>query len=165
MRIPKIYVNFTNENDRFGDRKKSLSTIPKNLLVINNAFVPRTTNWLNIKKFTFVLSPFGNGMDCHRTWEALSLGSIPIIKGNGFSNLPNPINIDPRKIDNAQTIKFTCGMRKDDRVFNPEDTLKSGTLSAAFYLNKYDAEFMSESRQKDVTKEFCSKIGVIRNLW
>ena len=87
MRIPKIYVNFTNENDRFGDRKKSLSTIPKNLLVINNTFVPRTTNWLNIKNFTFVLSPFGNGMDCHRTWEALSLGSIPIIKGNGFSKM------------------------------------------------------------------------------
>ena len=64
-----------------------MSTIPKNLLVINNAFVPRTTNWLNIKKFTFVLSPFGNGMDCHRTWEALSLGSIPIIKGNGFSKM------------------------------------------------------------------------------
>jgi hypothetical protein len=26
-------------------------------------------------------------MDCHRTWEALSLGSIPIIKGNGFSKM------------------------------------------------------------------------------
>jgi hypothetical protein len=84
-------------------------------------------------------------------------------KGNGFSKSPNTITINPRKIDNAQTIKFTCGMRKDDRVFNPEDPLKSGTLSATFYLNKYDAEFMSESRQKDVTKEFCSKNGVIRN--
>lgn len=28
----------------------------------------------------FVLSPPGNGPDCHRTWEALYLGAIPIVK-------------------------------------------------------------------------------------
>ncbi len=28
----------------------------------------------------FVLSPAGNGMDCHRTWEAIYLGAIPIVK-------------------------------------------------------------------------------------
>jgi hypothetical protein len=27
-----------------------------------------------------VLSPPGNGNDCHRTWEALYLGAIPIIQ-------------------------------------------------------------------------------------
>jgi hypothetical protein len=28
----------------------------------------------------FVLSPAGNGFDCHRTWEAMYLGAIPIVK-------------------------------------------------------------------------------------
>jgi hypothetical protein len=28
----------------------------------------------------FVLSPTGNGLDCHRTWEAMYLGAIPIVK-------------------------------------------------------------------------------------
>ena len=28
----------------------------------------------------FTLSPRGNGLDCHRTWEALLMGSIPIVK-------------------------------------------------------------------------------------
>ena len=28
----------------------------------------------------FVLSPPGNGIDCHRTWEAIYFGSIPVIK-------------------------------------------------------------------------------------
>jgi hypothetical protein len=40
----------------------------------------------------FVLSPHGNGLDCHRTWEALALGCIPIVKSSGldplFENLP-----------------------------------------------------------------------------
>lgn len=30
----------------------------------------------------FVISPEGNGLDCHRTWEALYAGRIPIIKRN-----------------------------------------------------------------------------------
>lgn len=28
----------------------------------------------------FLVSPHGNGLDCHRTWEALYLGVIPIVK-------------------------------------------------------------------------------------
>lgn len=28
----------------------------------------------------FIVSPHGNGLDCHRTWEALYLGAIPIVK-------------------------------------------------------------------------------------
>jgi inositol phosphorylceramide mannosyltransferase catalytic subunit len=41
----------------------------------------------------FVLSPRGNGLDCHRTWEALLVGAIPILKktelhNNLFQDLP-----------------------------------------------------------------------------
>ena len=86
-RIPKIYVNFTMHNDRFGDRKNSLKTISQDLLEINNTFTPRTNNWKNATNYSFVLSPFGCGMDCHRTWEALCLGCIPIVKASNFSKL------------------------------------------------------------------------------
>lgn len=37
--------------------------------------------------FRFVLSPPGNGLDCHRTWEALLLGSYPIV----LSSTLNPL--------------------------------------------------------------------------
>jgi hypothetical protein len=29
--------------------------------------------------YQFVASPMGNGYDCHRTWEALALGCVPIV--------------------------------------------------------------------------------------
>ena len=88
-RINKIYVNFTTSksNDRFNDRINSLRAISPNLLVMNLTFTPRTINWNNTSNYTFVLSPFGNGMDCHRTWEALILGSIPILKSKEFVKL------------------------------------------------------------------------------
>jgi large-conductance mechanosensitive channel len=34
-----------------------------------------------------VISPFGNGMDCHRTWEALVLGCITIVSSSGMNEL------------------------------------------------------------------------------
>lgn len=41
----------------------------------------------------FVLSPPGNGADCHRTWEAIYLGAIPIVlkKYWPFSHLGLPV--------------------------------------------------------------------------
>lgn len=41
----------------------------------------------------FVLSPAGNGFDCHRTWEAMYLGAIPIVRREHwpFSKLDLPV--------------------------------------------------------------------------
>ena len=33
-----------------------------------------------ISDFLFIASPRGNGIDTHRTWEALYMGSIPIVE-------------------------------------------------------------------------------------
>jgi hypothetical protein len=46
----------------------------------------------NIASSVFVISPPGGGYDCHRTWESLYVGSIPIIKktliNSVFKDLP-----------------------------------------------------------------------------
>ena len=41
----------------------------------------------------FVLSPAGNGYDCHRTWEAMYLGAIPILRRANwpFTNKSLPV--------------------------------------------------------------------------
>jgi hypothetical protein len=45
-----------------------------------------------MSKYQFVVSPPGNGMDCHRTWEALYMGAFPIVIKNKmykkFEDLP-----------------------------------------------------------------------------
>lgn len=35
----------------------------------------------------FILSPPGNGIDCHRAWEALYMGSIPVMKSTSIDSL------------------------------------------------------------------------------
>jgi hypothetical protein len=40
----------------------------------------------NLLKTHFIVSPRGNGLDCHRTWEALYFGAIPIVKRSGLDS-------------------------------------------------------------------------------
>ena len=86
-RINKIYVNFEISADRFGQSKDCLKKISPFLLEMYQQKLKRTQTWINTTKYTFVLSPYGQGMDCHRTWEALILGSIPILKSTEFVNM------------------------------------------------------------------------------
>jgi len=42
---------------------------------------------LDIAHSKFVLSPRGNGLDCHRTWESLYMGAIPILISSSIDPL------------------------------------------------------------------------------
>ena len=37
--------------------------------------------------YLFIISPRGNGLDCHRTWEILLHGSIPIVKSSSLDDM------------------------------------------------------------------------------
>ncbi len=91
-RLPKIYTNAQHRLDRFNDRRNSIKTIPNSILTLQPYIIPRTNVWENYGKHAFVLSPFGNGFDCHRTWEALCCGCIVIVRNpfmkELFADLP-----------------------------------------------------------------------------
>ena len=42
---------------------------------------------MQLGKHRFVLSPRGNGLDAHRTWEALLVGAIPIVRSSALNPL------------------------------------------------------------------------------
>jgi hypothetical protein len=94
-RAIKCYSNFhfTIEGRKFGsDRVDAMQNVPKELVFYEPNTVPRLESWTNQIKYAFVLSPQGGGLDCHRTWEALCLGCIPIVKTSKidylFEDLP-----------------------------------------------------------------------------
>lgn len=78
----KCYANFQYlMSTRFGyERQNAIHQIPSDLVYYEPHFNTRVNNWKNMVKYAFTISPPGNGLDCHRTWEALCLGSIPILK-------------------------------------------------------------------------------------
>jgi hypothetical protein len=78
----KCYSNhhFALKTKYAADRKESIRDVPRNLVYYEEKQIPRLETWRRHNDFCFVISPHGNGYDCHRLWEALILGSIPIVK-------------------------------------------------------------------------------------
>jgi len=50
-------------------------------------FLRRLWLWQEKTRYAFVISPHGNGLDCHRTWESLALGCIVIVKRSSLDPL------------------------------------------------------------------------------
>ena len=85
----KCYANFHFAiSTRYGsDRTNAIKNIPTSLMFYEPVKINRLHTWLVQSKYAFVISPAGDGYDCYRTWEALCLGCIPIIKKNAISKL------------------------------------------------------------------------------
>jgi hypothetical protein len=74
---------------RFGrDRRAAMAQIPAACVYYEARKTPRLDSWRRQRRHhRFVLSPLGNGLDCHRTWEALALGCIPIVRSSPLNTL------------------------------------------------------------------------------
>ena len=118
----RIYSNVMLCPDRFNDRVSAITIIPSALITQQNGFIPRTETWKNMIEYAFVLSPFGNGMDCHRTWEALLCGCIPIVRSSVFNELFDglPVLIVDKWEDISLQLLVTTLSQFKDRLDNNE---------------------------------------------
>ena len=91
-RLEKIYVNY-NLNTNYFHRYQAT----KNVLKSKFFYLEKPNNSLDhyskqLKTFKLTLTPWGNGIDTHRLWEALYMGCIPITKNHinyrNFKKLP-----------------------------------------------------------------------------
>jgi len=62
-----------------GDRRDCRRRVSPSAVSYRSDFTTRDVSWRMNAGCAFTLSPAGAGLDCHRTWEALLLGSIPVV--------------------------------------------------------------------------------------
>ena len=89
------YSNFHfSMNTKFAyDRRDAKKEISTECVYFEPNKIIRVKSWKNQSEFSFVISPHGNGLDCHRTWEALCLGCIPIVKTSALDSLYNGLPV------------------------------------------------------------------------
>lgn len=71
----------------WGDREACYSQIDRSVCLFENGSISRASSWKRQSEFMFVVSPEGIGIDCHRTYEAILLGCVPIVKRNAVTPL------------------------------------------------------------------------------
>ena len=79
LRNIQILASFSLHTN-FGERSKAVNFVKthKNVFQMETFSSPAKYREL-LRQSQFVLSPPGNGADCHRTWEALYMGAVPIV--------------------------------------------------------------------------------------
>lgn len=112
-RPPTTYVNFLfSPNKERARARRALKYKP--FVVYERQHVSTEATWKNQGACSFVISPPGNGADCHRTWEALVLGCVPVVTQNFlehlYRDLPVMIVRSWREVTASSLERFKTGM-------------------------------------------------------
>jgi hypothetical protein len=108
-------------NTRYGyDRVDALNYIPKEVVYYEPTEIRRFDTWNHQINYAFVISPHGNGLDCHRLWEALILGCIPIVKTSPLDDMYQdlPVLIVKSWSDITQDLLNTTIVQFKETKFN-----------------------------------------------
>jgi len=135
----KCYSNFhfSINGAKFGyDRTDAMNSINKELVYYEPEQIKRKETWEKMSKICFIISPHGNGLDCHRTWESLCLGCIPIVKKSILDKLYEdlPVLIVNKWSDvNTELMNNTIENYKNKHLSNKFNYSK---LSLQYWIDK-----------------------------
>lgn len=96
--------------------------------------------------YKFWVSPRGNGLDCHRTWEALYLGAIPIVRTSSLDPLYDGLPVLIVSDWSSVTEQFLLAKYEElrpDRVAFDESKLHKTYWRKAFNQHKDTAGRLS----------------------
>ena len=71
-------VCWNDETNINREKVREIFRLSNSSLVIDKRITPSALHFL-YRNSLFVPSPAGNGLDCHRTWEAFYLGAVPVV--------------------------------------------------------------------------------------
>jgi hypothetical protein len=139
-RIPLVYIDFAWQGNyvtrhlRGARTNFSRGELIHNLRSNRSAYLqglsrPRSEMWRTRGQYVFVMSPHGNGLDCHRTWEALALGHIVLVQASSldpvFQGLPVVPITSYHEITRENLATWSSRFETDD----------SNKLTSAFWVS------------------------------
>lgn len=135
-----LYTRMTLENstncyhDKEGIRTKAVEILPKNNFTIDSSLIPWEQYIDELIQYKFCLSLPGKGLDCYRTWEALTLGVIPIVlrtkhMDSIYNDLPVVI------VDDLNEITQEMLNEKFNYISHNIDTYKMIKLSSSYWID------------------------------
>ena len=102
---------------------------------------------LDISSHQFVLSPKGHGLDCHRTWETLLMGSFPIVETSPldplYQDLPVVIIHDWKEV----TPEFLA--MKYQELSSPDKTYNLAKLYMPYWIEQMN---IIKNKEKNKTQ-------------
>ena len=142
-----------------GGCPNTYNQIPTGLIYYEPERVQREVSWRTQMEYAFVLSPPGKGLDCHRTWEALCLGCIPIIISTPLDDMFGPI--PERDLSEDESVGIgdryaeirSAGPRRENSVPAPKGTCGSTRAQDELRSENEGLPVLIVKSLTDITKE------------
>lgn len=145
-----LYINYQ-ENTNYGERRDIAKTLAgKNWVNFDKPNLVKYEYMNRLANSSFVLCPWGNGIDTHRLWETLYLGSIPVTKYHPTFNYNDQLPI--LFVDEYSDINYDL----------LSDYLKN------FQLENYNFDILTKNYWKEYLKDIKSDGSnsvIIREKW
>jgi len=115
---------------------------------------PTLTYWteymLELINYKFCLSLPGKGLDCYRTWEALSAGVIPVVISTNLDPLYQDLPVIIVK-DASEITKEFLDM-KFEEIGSRIEEFKWEKLSTSYWVHKIKSELSLREKENDLEK-------------
>ncbi|MDF1671850.1 MAG: hypothetical protein P1U83_19865 [Roseovarius sp.] len=129
-----------------GDRLKCINGCQLESMHFDVPSIRRAQSWQNNTQYFFTISPLGEGIDCHRTWESLLLGSVPIVSASGITKLFERLPVCIVEDWNEVTIDYL--------EFHRHRILHSEFDFAPLYLSYWSSLLRGETVQPEYVQTF-----------
>lgn len=114
----------------------------------------RTDVYKILSCFPFWLSPRGNGLDCHRTWEAFYIGAIPILESSSLDEIYSDMKalIVPSFDNVTKDFLFHKLQELSKRSFNDEKLFRDYWWKK---IEKVRADYMMKYNITEIERRRC----------
>lgn len=141
-----VYMNFAAQDDK-PERKKVRKLFLEKPYCKRGDRQPFKTYLKEMAACTFAFSPPGLGCDCYRTWEALLVGCIPIVRRSQLSSLYEDLPV--LVIDRWEDVDEAFLKREYERITSKKYDIRK--LYMEYWIEKIRAvrdKFLSEYKKK-----------------
>lgn len=139
----RIFYSFSEETNP--KRTEALRFLKSNDISSGSeVLLERKHYYSNLHSHMYSASPEGNGIDCHRTWESMLLGSVPIVESNVSTRYWYTIGLPILLIDSWKDIKTM----NTDSLIQGYKNLQERFDSPALYMRYWIDEIMKYKHAK-----------------
>jgi hypothetical protein len=123
---------------------------------------PRSQMWRAMSSHAFVAAPIGHGVDTHRLWEVLALGSVPVVVSSSLDVLYADFPVIVLGSWAEANASATAGWRAQITArfgAEPFDARVRETLTTAHWSRRIAAQYEHDLRTKSVWFEHEGRGG------
>ena len=92
-----------------------------------------------LSRYSFVASPPGNGLDCHRTWEAMYLGCVPVVLRSHMTTHYEQIGLPIWVVDSFNELRDLSEDQLRKKYYELSPKFGSEAMWASYWITRIKA--------------------------